>query len=223
MTAAQVNCNSPLCGGSPVSRQRKPGGLLQPARTLITYHPSCKFFSPISDSQGRKLRRRLRIASLRGVRQHISGLRPSIPNITNRESVSLPCYPSPDIGPWVVCTGCFRNWVREGVYCWDCGYDCWLFLDDWFSVGFSLIWAFGALEFRVCVSRDKVSKNFSAIVISIYNLHGSPYFYMHEKVSICMLSLGSTARVSACKPFPISLLPPTNANRRPRIPHDYLG
>ena len=124
MTAARVNCNSPLCGGSLVSRQRKPRGLLQPARTLIRYHPSCKFFSPISDSQGRKVRRRLRIASLRGVQQHISGLGPSIPNITNRESVSLPCYPSPDIGPWVVCTGCFRNWVREGFYCWDCGYDC---------------------------------------------------------------------------------------------------
>jgi hypothetical protein len=29
--------------------------------------------------------RRLRIASLRGVRQHISGLGPSIPNITDRE------------------------------------------------------------------------------------------------------------------------------------------
>jgi hypothetical protein len=33
-------------------------------------------------------------------------------------------YPPLESGIWVVCSGCFRNWARQGYYCWDCGYDC---------------------------------------------------------------------------------------------------
>ena len=88
-------------------------------------HHSCKRFSPISKSAGRKVRRQLQIASLRGIpTQRISGIGTLVPNITSEQVLSTSCSPSTDFGPWVVCTGCFRNWVREGFYCWDCGYDC---------------------------------------------------------------------------------------------------
>lgn len=74
--------------------------------------------------------RRLPIPSLSELRRHIENdqVTASQNAIT---SVQSKYSPAPiESGPWVVCSGCFRNWTRQGYYCWDCGYDCWILQSD---------------------------------------------------------------------------------------------
>lgn len=129
MPAMRLAFQQPTCLHSisrpfltPLGRVRRCTGATRPHRTGNRYDILWVYWH-FSNGCGRS-RRRLRLLLLSDAPSELQNGQETSEQCTSLGAKYNHYHPPYDAGPWVVCSGCFRNWTRQGNYCWDCGYGC---------------------------------------------------------------------------------------------------